>query len=73
MDNCRPLRGLLEFSLAGSWGSAPLHPRLYAYTRSAGCLFDVVLLLLANIVSVDVVLVAQVESATGNDGVCPGR
>src|SRR5437867_2122849 len=33
----RLLRGLRSFSIAGSWGSAALHPRLYAVTRSAGC------------------------------------
>src|SRR5688500_12389343 len=34
---CRPLRGLCQcFCMAGSWGSAALHPRLYAVARSAG-------------------------------------
>jgi len=30
------IRGLGSFSLFRSWGSASLHPRLYAFTRFAG-------------------------------------
>src|SRR5687767_3009887 len=33
--SCRPLRGLNVLSATSSWGSAALHPRLYADVRSA--------------------------------------
>jgi hypothetical protein len=33
----RPLRGLTVFSRSLTWGSAALHPRLYAAVRSADC------------------------------------
>jgi hypothetical protein len=34
-SHCRPFRGLEE-GLCFSWGSAALHPRLYAVAHSAG-------------------------------------
>ena len=34
---CRPLRGLSVVSRLLTWGSAALHPRLYAAVRSADC------------------------------------
>jgi hypothetical protein len=32
---CRPLPRARSFMLTGTWGSASLHPRLYAFVRSA--------------------------------------
>src|SRR5882724_491496 len=36
MNGCRPLRGLLRCVLRQSWGSAALHPRLYAIAALRG-------------------------------------
>jgi hypothetical protein len=40
-NGCRPLRGLTCFLFNLTWGSAALHPRLYAAARCAGYLFFV--------------------------------
>jgi len=37
---CRPLRGLDDLLVLRTWGSATLHPRLYAVAGSAGLLSE---------------------------------